>query len=109
MAIDSLVSSGCVISGSTVSGSVLFTGVSVLDHSVIADSVILPDAIIGPGCRIRRAVIDKQVYLPPGTVIGENPEHDRARFHVTERGIVLVSPTMLGQEYDFVPPRLQSR
>jgi glucose-1-phosphate adenylyltransferase len=108
MAVDSLISPGCVISGATVKGSVLFTGVSVLDRSVVEDSVVLPDAIIGAGCRIRRAVIDKQVYLPPGTVIGEDPEHDRARFHVSERGIVLVSPTMLGQGYDFVPPRFQS-
>jgi glucose-1-phosphate adenylyltransferase len=104
MAVDSLVSPGCVVSGAEVRGSVLFTGVSVMDRAVIRDSVILPDAIIGPRCRIRRAVIDKQVYLPPGTVIGEDPEQDRARFHVTERGVVLVSPTMLGQGYDFVPP-----
>jgi len=108
MAVDSLVSSGCVISGSTVTGSLLFTNVSVLDRSRIEDSVILPDAIIGPGCRIRRAVIDKQVYLPPGTIIGEDSERDRRRFHVTERGIVLVSPTMLGQSYDFVPPTHRS-
>jgi glucose-1-phosphate adenylyltransferase len=103
-ATDSLVAHGCVISGAHVARSVLFTNVRVMEYADIEDAVVLPDAVIGAGCRIRRAVIDKQVYLPPGTVVGEDPAADRERFHVTPRGIVLVSPTMLGQEYDFEPP-----
>jgi glucose-1-phosphate adenylyltransferase len=104
MAVDALVSGGCVVSGSRVERSVLFTNVNVRDHSVIEDSVVLPDVIVGAGCRIRRAVIDKRVYLEPGTVIGEDHAADRRRFHVTDGGVVLVTPAMLGQTYDYVPP-----
>jgi glucose-1-phosphate adenylyltransferase len=108
MAVDSLVSQGCIVSGARVRRSVLFTNVSVLDGATVDDCVILPDAIIGAGCRVSRAVIDKRVYLPPGTVVGEDPAADRARFHVTDGGIVLVSPSMLGQDYDFEPPRYRA-
>lgn len=105
-AIDSLVSSGCVVSGSTVRRSVLFSNVRIENRSHIEDSVILPSVEIGPGCRIRRAIIDKRCTIPPGTVIGEDMSFDRDRFRVTENGVVLVTPAMLGQRYDVQPNHL---
>ncbi len=105
-AIDSLVSSGCVVSGATVRRSVLFSDVRIENRCQIEDSVILPSVEIGPGCRIRRAVIDKRCCVPAGMVIGENLAFDRDRFRVTKNGVVLVTPTMLGQRYDAEPDHL---
>jgi glucose-1-phosphate adenylyltransferase len=108
-AIDSLVSSGCVVSGATVRRSVLFSDVRVENRCQIEDSVILPSVEIGPGCRIRRAVIDKRCCIPAGMMIGEELSFDRDRFHVTENGVVLVTPTMLGQRYHAEPPHVQRK
>lgn len=102
MAVDSMVSGGCLISGSTVRRSVLFSNVHVHSFSSVEESVVLPDVDIGRDCRIRRAVIDKGCSIPPGTVIGEDLAADSKRFHVSEGGIVLVSPEMLGQELHYV-------
>lgn len=96
-AIDSLVSGGCILSGARVKRSVIFFATEVESGSVIKDSVILPKVSIGKNCRITRAVIDKACTIEDGMVIGEDPELDRKRFHVTETGIVLVTPEMLGQ------------
>ena len=96
-AIDSLVSGGDIISGAKVTRSLLFSSVFVHSWSVIEDSVILPNCDIGRHCRIRRAVIDKNCRIPAGTVIGHDVAEDRKRYHVTEKGIVLVTPEMLGQ------------
>ncbi len=98
MAVDSMVSGGCIISGATVRHSLLFTNVSVESHTVIQDSVILPDVTISEGCRITRAIIDSNCYIPPGTVIGEDALEDAQRFYVSPMGIVLVTREMLGQE-----------
>jgi glucose-1-phosphate adenylyltransferase len=99
LATDALVSGGCIVSGARVNRCVLFPFVHVDNRSVVSDSVVLPDARIGANCRIRRAVIETACRVPDGSVIGENPEHDRARFQVSEGGIVLVTPAMLGQDY----------
>jgi glucose-1-phosphate adenylyltransferase len=94
---DSIVSGGCIISGSTVKRSLLFTNVRVHNHSRIEDSVILPGCEIGPAAVVRNAVVDKHCRIPEGMQIGLDPEEDRERFHVTEKGRVLVVPEMLGQ------------
>ena len=96
-AIDSIVSGGCIISGSTVRRSLLFTNVRVYNHSTIEDSVILPNAEIGPSAVVRNAVIDKHCKIPEGMQIGVDAAEDRRRFHVTEKGRILVVPEMLGQ------------
>jgi glucose-1-phosphate adenylyltransferase len=96
-AVDSLVSGGCIISGATVRRSLLFSQVHVHSYSTVEDSVILGNVDIERHAVIRRAVIDKHCRLPAGTRIGVDPEEDRRRFHVTERGVVLVTPDMLGQ------------
>ncbi|NOX08735.1 MAG: glucose-1-phosphate adenylyltransferase [Gammaproteobacteria bacterium] len=98
MAVDSMVSGGCIISGAVVHHSLLFSNVMVQDYSTVNSSVILPDVVIGKHCRISYAVIDKGCNIPDGMVIGEETEEDKRRFHVTPNGIVLVTPDMLGQD-----------
>ncbi|MEN8205609.1 MAG: glucose-1-phosphate adenylyltransferase [Pseudomonadota bacterium] len=102
MALDSMVSGGCLISGATVRHSLLFSNVRVSSFSVLQDVVVLPNVRIGRDCRVTRAVIDKGCELPDGTVIGEDPEADAERFHVSPNGVVLVTPEMLGQELHHV-------
>jgi len=96
-AMDSIVSGGCIVSGSTVRRSLLFTNVRVHNHCTIEDSVILPNAEIGPTAVVRNCIVDKHCRIPEGMEIGVNLERDRQRFHVTERGRILVVPEMLGQ------------
>ncbi len=97
MAVDSMVSGGCVISGAKVKDSLLFSNVRVNSYSEVDHSVVLPDVNIGRNCRITRAVIDRGCDIPEGTVIGEDATADAERFYVSEQGIVLVTPEMLGQ------------
>jgi len=97
-AIDSLVSGGCIISGSSVRDSLLFSKVRVNSYSSIEDSVILPNVEIGRNVTIRRAVIDKGCIIPEGMTIGGNLQEDRKQFYVSEKGITLVTPEMLGQD-----------
>jgi glucose-1-phosphate adenylyltransferase len=102
MAIDSMVSGGCIISGAMVKHSLLFSNVVVESYSQITDSVVLPDVFIGENCVIHKAVIDKNCKIPAGTRIGVDAEEDRQRFHVSEGGVVLVTPEMLGQRIHHV-------
>jgi len=97
MAIDSMVSGGCIISGSLVKRSLLFNNVHVHDYCTIEDSVILPDVDVGPRTILKHAVVDKYCKLPPGFTAGIDPVEDRKRFYVTEKGITLIVPEMLGQ------------
>ncbi len=98
MAVDSMVSGGCIISGAMVHHSLLFSLVQVQSYSKVYDSVLLPNVVVERNCNIRKAVIDKGCVIPEGTVIGQDPVADAERFHVTEQGVVLVTPDMLGQE-----------
>jgi len=94
---DSIISEGCIVSGADVSDSILFTNVQVNACSRISHSLILPDAVIGEHCQIHRAIIEKGSVIAAGTVIGEDLQQDANSFRVTEDGIVLVTPEMLGQ------------
>jgi glucose-1-phosphate adenylyltransferase len=98
MAIDSMVSGGCIVSGSTVHRSLLFSNVRVHEYCKIEDSVILPDVEVEPRVVLKRAVVEKGCRLPSGLQVGVDPEADRRRFLVTERGVTLITPQMLGQE-----------
>lgn len=98
VAYNSLVSSGCIVSGAKVRHSILFSKVRVGEGSVIEDSLVLPAVTIGKGVTLRRAIVDNHCHLPDGFSAGLDVGHDRARgFHVTERGVTLVTPEMLGQ------------
>lgn len=96
-AIDSLISGGCIISGASVHRSVLFSDVYVNCYSQIEDSVILPKVIIGENVVLKRAIVDRGCDIPNGFKAGLDPEEDRKRFYVSEKGIVLITPEMLGQ------------
>ncbi len=98
VAIDSLVSGGCIISGATARRSVLFTNVRLHSYAAVEDSVILPDVDVGRHCVIRRAVIDSYCRLPEHFTVGVDPEEDRKRFYVTDRGVALIVPEMIGQQ-----------
>lgn len=96
MAVDSMVSGGCIISGALIRHSLLFSNVEVDSYTVIEDSVVLPDVHVGKNCHIKRAILDKGCQIPDGMVIGQNLEDDARRFHVSPGGVVLVTSDMLG-------------
>lgn len=102
MAVDSMISGGCIVSGATVRHSLLFSNVVVNSYSSITDSVVLPDVTIGNHCRLHKVVVDKGCVIPDGTVIGMDHTEDAKRFHVTPAGVVLVTPEMLGQNLHHV-------
>jgi glucose-1-phosphate adenylyltransferase len=95
VALDSIVSGGCIIAGGKVEKSVLSPDVRVNQYADVQESVIMEDVEIGEGARIRRAIIDKGVNIPAGTVIGYDPEADRSCYTVTEDGIVVVTRATL--------------
>jgi len=98
MAVDSLVSGGCIISGALVRRSLLFSNVRVHSFSEIEDSVILPNVDVGRDVTLRKVVVDKGCSIPEGMSIGVDPVHDAKRFYVTENGVTLVTAEMLGQQ-----------
>jgi glucose-1-phosphate adenylyltransferase len=92
VAVDSIVSAGCIISGGRVMRSVISPGVRVNSYCEVEYSILMPNVEIGRYSRIRRAIIDTNVKLPESSVIGYNAEDDRRNgHHVTESGIVVVS------------------
>lgn len=97
-ATDSLVSGGCLISGSCVTNSVLFSDVHVDDYCNIEGAVILPKSTINSNVVLKNVVIDRGCYIPEGMQIGVDLALDAKRFYVSEKGIVLVTPDMLGQD-----------
>ncbi len=99
MAVDSMVSGGCIISGATVRRSVLFSNVRVKEGAYLEEAVVLPDVTIGEGAILKQVVIDKGCKIPPGMSIGVNRAEDEKLFHVTSRGVTLVTPEMLGQMF----------
>jgi len=91
VAIDSIVSGGCIISGGRVIRSVLSPGVRVNSYCEVESSILMHNVEIGRYSRIRRAIIDAGVKIPESTLIGFDPEQDRARgYFVTDSGIVVV-------------------
>ena len=100
-AVDSMIAGGCIVSGSSVRNSLLFRNVDVHSYSNIEDSVIFPKVNIGRNSLIRKTVIDKGCNIPPGTHIGLDHDEDARRFHVSEGGVVLVTPEMLGQRLHY--------
>ena len=95
VAINSMVSGGCIISGAVVRESLLFSDVRIDEGSSIQSSVILPHVEIGRGCVIRGAILDEGCEIPDGMTIGMDRASDATRFHVTDKGVVLVTADML--------------
>ena len=103
MAVDSMVSSGCVVSGATVHHSLLFSNVRINSYTYVKDSVILPDVDVGRNCRIHRSIIDRRCRLPEDLTLGLDPRADTKRgFYISEGGVTLVTPEMLNQEIHHV-------
>jgi glucose-1-phosphate adenylyltransferase len=94
VALDSIACGGCIISGGRVQNSVLSPDVIVQDYADVRESVVMEHVRIGEHARIRRAIIDKDVVIPPQTEIGYDLEADRSRFTVTESGLVVISKGM---------------
>ncbi len=90
MALDSLLCSGCIISGGRVERSILSPNVRINSYSLVQDSILFDYVQIGRHARIRRAIIDKDVHVPPGFQIGYDPKEDARRFTVTDSGLVVV-------------------
>ena len=90
-ALDSIISAGCIVSGSRVSGSVLCPNVRVHSFCDVDQSILMPGVRVGRHARIRRAIIDRDVFIPRGAQIGYNEEEDRRRHTVTDSGIVVVT------------------
>ncbi|MDO8413142.1 MAG: glucose-1-phosphate adenylyltransferase [Gallionellaceae bacterium] len=97
MAVDSLVSGGCIISGAQVRSSLLFSNVTVHSYSQVEDSVLLPNVKVARNVTLKRVVVDKNCVIPEGLVAGLNREQDAQRFFVSDKGITLITPDMLGQ------------
>ncbi len=89
-ALHSVISEGCIISGGTVRNSILGRSVFVHSYSHIEDSVVMDYAEIGRHARVRRAIIDKNVFVPDGEEIGYDLERDRQRFFVTDSGLIVI-------------------
>lgn len=90
-AVDSVISPGVVISGAQVSNSVLSPGVRVNSWSTVSDSVLMDNVTVGRHCQIHRAIIDKDVVIPPRTQIGLDREKDLARgWVVSDSGITVI-------------------
>jgi len=97
MALDSLVSGGCIISGSTLEKSLLFSKCRVNSYSKLYEAVLLPEVTVGRHARLTRVVIDHGCQIPEGMVIGEDPAEDAKRFERTDKGITLVTRDMLAR------------
>ncbi len=101
-AIDSMVSGGCIISGGTVRRSLLYSNVQVRSFSNVEDSVILPNVDIGRNAHLRKVVIEKNCKIPEGLRVGFDAVEDSKKFYVTEKGVTLITPEMLGQQVHYM-------
>jgi glucose-1-phosphate adenylyltransferase len=90
-ALDSVISPGCIVSGSSIYGSVLCPNVRVHSFSNIEQCILMPGVRVGRHARLRRAIIDRDVLIPRGALIGYNPDEDRRRHTVTDAGVVVVT------------------
>jgi glucose-1-phosphate adenylyltransferase len=90
-AFDSIVSSGCIVSGGVVRSSVVSPDVRINSYTEVDSSIVFSHVNIGRHCRIRRAIIDRDVHIPEGTIIGYDQEADRQRYFVTDSGITVVT------------------
>jgi glucose-1-phosphate adenylyltransferase len=97
-AVDSLVSSGCIVSGSAVRRSVLFNSVRVNSSAKVTESVVLPGVDVARHCRLNKVIVDRGTQIPEGTVIGEDPDQDARRFYVSKGGVTLVCPEMFEED-----------
>jgi glucose-1-phosphate adenylyltransferase len=94
-AISSLVSGGCIVSGALARRSLLHSNVHLHSFAMVDGAVLLPQVDVGRQARLTNVVVDRGVRIPPGLVVGEDPEEDAKRFRRTEKGICLITQSML--------------
>jgi len=82
--------------------SLLFSNVKINSYTTVEDSVVLPDTDINCHCKIKKAIIDRGCRIPAGSVIGGDAGRDAKRYYVSQNGVVLVTPEMLGQDLHYV-------
>jgi glucose-1-phosphate adenylyltransferase len=90
-ALDSIISNGCIVSGSRVSGSILCPNVRVHSFCDIDEAILMPGVRVGRHARLRRVIVDRDVLIPRGALIGYDAEEDRRRHTVTDGGVVIVT------------------
>ena len=91
VALDSITSGGCIVSGGKVRRSILSPRVRINSFAMVEDSILFDDVSVGRYCRIKNAIIDKHVQVPPRTEIGYDIDRDRKKFAVTDSGIVVIA------------------
>ena len=91
--VNSIISGGSVIAGGGVNHSILFCGVHVGDEAIVEDAILFNDVVVGSGAQVKRCIVDKGVFIPAGESIGVDPQADRERFMVSEKGIVVIPKT----------------
>jgi glucose-1-phosphate adenylyltransferase len=97
---DSMVCQGCIVSGGHVRRSILSPKVRINSYALVESSILFEGVEVGRHCRIRRAIIDKDVKIPPHTTIGYDLEHDRQRgFIVTEQGVAVIAKAELPETF----------
>jgi glucose-1-phosphate adenylyltransferase len=89
-ALDSLLCNGCIISGGRVERSILSPDVRINSFSLVEESILFHRVEVGRHAKIRRAIIDKDVKIPPGFTVGYDREQDRRLFTVTDSGLVVI-------------------
>ena len=94
-AVNSMVAGGAIVSGAEVIESLLFNDVTVDERTRLCRSVVLPHVEIGKGCRISRAIIDENCIVPDDLTVGEDPAEDAKWFHITSKGVTLITAEML--------------
>ncbi len=94
-AVSSMVSGGCIISGSALNRCLLFTGVKAHSYSKLSGVVALPYVEINRKAQLKNVVIDRDVKIPAGLVVGEDPELDAKRFRRTDKGVCLITKPMI--------------
>jgi glucose-1-phosphate adenylyltransferase len=95
MAVDSMVSGGCIVSGATVRRSLMFSNCRVNSYAQTREAVLLPEVEVGRHARLTKVVVDRGCHIPEGLVIGEDPDLDAGRFYRSEGGVTLVTAEML--------------
>ncbi|MFT4013354.1 MAG: glucose-1-phosphate adenylyltransferase [Paracoccus sp. (in: a-proteobacteria)] len=95
VAISSMVSGGCIVSGTEIRNSLLFTQVHTNSYAVLDHAVVLPYVTVHRSAHLRNVVIDRGVTIPEGLIVGEDPVEDAKWFRVSERGVTLITQSML--------------
>jgi glucose-1-phosphate adenylyltransferase len=102
-AADSIICHGSIVSGGRVTDSILGRDVFIHSWADVSDSILMDGVEVGRNAFIRRAIIDKNVVIPPGTVIGDDPEEDRRQHHVSPGGVVVIPKTARKRDMDYMP------